>query len=362
MVLENTDYVPTLAVRPSEMKGLEFLPQAIKNKMTPCFLLAPWANSATLDRTITRIERAFPNRSYFLDIDSYYFFTNIDNQPLQELMRLMDPSNSFDNWVSYVGQHERIWPCIQTRDQTESEIRMQIGAFQEQGRPYCMRIVLDQFPNNVNEVARAFSAGGAADFAIVLEGGWTNDLLSLAAQFSGVISESLHVIDATVPVVLSCTSIPKTFTSFSGSEPTATSFSNRRLVDQVARTSNRARVIYGDWGSTRPREQSGYARRPLERIDCPTEGAWYIARNKEDEWGFRDAARAIVNSPAWDGNLGNWGEEMIESTTINEELGIDTPQKNVASRVNIHLHLQALFGQPHLEPSEFDEDWQDDEL
>lgn len=37
-------YVPTLVVRASEMNGLEFLPDATKKRMLPCFLLAPWAN------------------------------------------------------------------------------------------------------------------------------------------------------------------------------------------------------------------------------------------------------------------------------------------------------------------------------
>ena len=361
MVLENKVYVPTLAVRPSEMNGLEFLPGATKDRMMPCFLLAPWANSATLDRAITRIERAFPNRPYFLDIDRDYVVSNLESQPQQELAQLMDSSNNFENWVAFVGRHERVRPCIQTRGQTEDEIRSQIEAFQQQGRPYCMRIVRDRFPDNVIDIVEAFAAGGAADFAIILEGGWTRDPVGIAIWFDGVIAESLQAIDASVPVVVSCTSIPKMFTTFGGDEPTAVTFSNRELFVQIARSSNRTRVIYGDWGSTRPREQPSFASRPLDRVDYPTEGAWYVARNKESEWDFRDAALAIVHSPAWDGNLGIWGEEMIENSTINEELGIDTFQKNVAARVNIHLHLQAFFGQPHLEPSEFDEDWQDDE-
>ena len=91
-----------------------------------------------------------------------------------------------------------------------------------------------------------------------------------------------------------------------------------------------------------------------KRVDYPTEEAWLIARNKEDEWGFRKAAQAIVNSSEWDGNLGIWGEEMIQNTTINEELGINTPQKNVAARVNIHLHRQAFYGRPAMDPVEFD--------
>ena len=80
---------------------------------------------------------------------------------------------------------------------------------------------------------------------------------------------------------------------------------------------------------------------------------------RSDEWDFQRAAQAIVSSPEWDGALGIWGEEMIANTTINEELGIDTPQKNVAARVNIHLHRQAFSGTGNLSGMNLDEDWQD---
>eukprot|EP01132_Coremiostelium_polycephalum_P008800 gene8800-10807_t len=341
------------------MNGLEFLPGATKERMTPCFLLAPWANSNSLERTITRIERAFPNRPYFLDIDRDYELTNLDSEPQRELSQLKDPSNSFKNWVDFVGEHDQIWPCIQSRGQTEAEIRTQIEAFQEQGRPYCMRIEKDHFPENMEEIVDAFAAAGAADFAIILEGGWTRDPLSLSVWFNGTIAQSLQAIDAAVPIVLSCTSMPKMFTSFSGDRPAVVAFQNRQLVEQVARNSNRTRVIYGDWGSTRPRDAGGFGNRPIDRVDYPTSSAWCIARNKEDEWDFRTAAIAIVESPEWDGGLRIWGEEMIQNTTINKELGIDTPQKNVAARVNIHLHRQAFYGEPRIDPITFDEDWED---
>lgn len=358
MVLESKSYVPTLAIRASEMNGLEFLPGATKDRMTPCILLAPWANSNTLDRAIDRVERAFPNRSYFLDIDRDYQFTNLESAPQQELVRLMAPGGAYSNWVDFVAHREWVWPCIQSRGQNEAELRQQIEAIQALERPYCMRIVRDRFPSNVEEIVSAFAAGGTADFAIILEGGWTRDPLSLAVWFDGFIAESLREIDAEVPVVLSCTSMPKMFSAFSG--VTQVPFSNRQLVDQISRQSNRTSVIYGDWGSTRPREESGFANRPLDRIDYPTDGAWYIARNKDEEWDFETAAKELIeNSGVWNGNLNIWGEEMIYQTTINEEIGIDTPQKNVAARVNIHLHRQAFHGQEGLDGMKFDEPWED---
>lgn len=359
MVLESKEYVPTLAVRASEMNGLEFLPGATKDRMTPCFLLAPWASSNSLERTIDRIESAYPNRPFFLDIDRYYEITNTDSTPQRELLELMDPDGSYGKWVDFVGLHGRIWPCVQTVDLSEEEIRSQIRAFQARGRTYCMRIVLERFPDNFDAIVGAFAAGGTADFAIILEGGWTEDPLSLAARFGGLLSESLEVIDARVPVVLSCTSMPKMFTDFSSDEPETVGFTNRELIDQVSASSNRGHVIYGDWGSTRPRESGGFANRPLDRIDYPTARAWHIARNKEEDWDFNDAAIAIVDSDAWDGGLGIWGEEMIKQTSINQDLGINTPQKNVASRVNIHLHLQAFYGEDRVDPITFDEDWED---
>lgn len=360
MILQEEHYVPTLAVRASEMNGLEFLPSATKDRMRPCFLLAPWANSNSIERTITRIERAFPNRNYFLEIDRDYEFTNIESEPQRQLANLLDPSDCYANWRSFVSEHVWIWPCVQTRGQSRHDIRRQIEAFQNQGRCYCMRIVRDRFPENLQDIVEAFAESGTADFIIILEGGWTRDPLNLALWFIGIITAHLQEIDADVPVVVSCTSIPKMYTSFSADEPTVVPFHTRQLVEQVARNSNRARVIYGDWASTRPRDNSGFASRPVDRVDYPSDQAWLISRNRDKNWTFREAAQAIVGqSIYWDGHLGVWGEEMIYNTTINPELGINTPQKNVAARVNIHLHRQAFYGEQSIDPGIFDEEWKD---
>jgi len=358
MVLENKSYVPTLAIRPSEMNGLEYLPGATKDQMTPCILLAPWANSNTLERAIDRVERAYPNRSYFLDIDRDYECTNSESEPQQKLLSLLDPRNAFANWTEFIEEHDHVLPCIQSRGQDEASIREQIGRIRELGRPYCLRIVRDRFPSNIGEMVAAINAVGSADFAIILEGGWTDDPLSIAIWFEGVMTSALREINVDVPVVLSCTSMPKLFTPFSGITPVP--FANRQLVDQIKGNSNRTSVIYGDWGSTRPREFRGGGSRPVDRIDYPTENAWHIARNKDEAWDFEDAAKELTaRDDIWDGTLGIWGEEMISQTAINEEIGIDTPQKNVAARVNIHLHRQAFYDEPNLSGMNFDEDWED---
>lgn len=358
MALDNKNYVPTLAIRASEMNGLEFLPGATKDRMTPCFLLAPWANSSSLEKALERVERAFPKRAYFLDIDRDYQFTDTESPTQQQLIDLLDNTNCYANWLKFVQKHEHIWPCIQYDGLNEAQIKQQIEAIQKLGRPYCLRVNRESFPKNINEIVSAFAASGTADFAIIVDGGWTSDPLTLAGWFAGFVSASLQSIDATVPTVLSCTSMPKEFSSFSGT--TRVAFTNRQLVEQVAKMSNRTNVIYGDWGSTRPRVESGFANRPLDRIDYPLNDSWYIFRNKQKNWTFQDAAKELIEkSGVWDGNLDIWGELMIKQTLVNEEIGINTPQKNVAARVNIHLHRQAFYGVDNISGINFDEPWQD---
>ena len=91
-------YCPTLAVRPSEIKGLEFLPDETKGRLLPCFLLAPWANSKTLERTVERIEKAFKNHYYLLDIDHDYIISNRESPPQEKLLSLKNSSCNYQNW------------------------------------------------------------------------------------------------------------------------------------------------------------------------------------------------------------------------------------------------------------------------
>ena len=357
-MLENLSYVPTLAIRASEMNGLEYLPGATKDRMTPCFLLAPWARSNSLGKAIERIERAFPSRPYILDIDRNYPIVDLDIRPQGELANLKSAGEFFANWREFVTEYENVIPCLQTNDQDRHEIEGQIDELQNIGRQFCVRIERERYPNNTDECVAALNSVGSADYCMILEGGWARDPLTLAAWYQGIISVSLSEMQADVPIVVSCTSMPKMFSDFTGT--TRVDFSNRELIRQVARITNRANIVYGDWGSTRPREPRQIMRRPVDRIDYATSDAWYIVRNGVGGWSFVDAARELINrGEIWSGDLQVWGEEMIRQTAINQNLGINSPQKNVAARVNIHLHRQTFYNEEDVGQIDFDDEWED---
>lgn len=352
---KNGDYIPTLAIRPSEMNGLEYLPGLSKDRMVPIILLAPWSSARSLEKAMERVDRAFPRRPFFLDVDRDYIPTNSESPAQAEWLELRDPSNRFQAWRNFWTKYPAVMPCLQLGGQSEEEIKGQIEDIQIQEREFCLRIELQRMPQNLRAAIDALVDIGTADFTVVVEGGWVQDPLTIYAQAHGLIAGVLANLDGRVPIAVSCTSMPKGFQEIEGIEEMP--FSNHELLSQIRRGTNREMILYGDWGSTRPRDDA-FGRTPLPRIDYPTDSAWHIARNKEENWGYQRAAQNIVNSPAWDGSLGVWGEEMIEGTTVNPAFAIDTPQKNVAARVNIHLHRQALYGSD-ISGIDLDEDWVD---
>jgi hypothetical protein len=348
-------YVPTLAIRASEMNGLEFLPGLTKNRLNPVFLLAPWSTSKTLAKAMERVERAFPRRPYFLDVDRDYYPSNPESPAQAEWLSLRNPADRFDAWWQFWTDYPNAVPCLQLEGQDKSDIKLQIGDIQSQGREFAVRIELNRRPRNIGLIVEVLQEIGTADYTVILEGGWTPNPLLMYAQFHGLISGILAPLDGRIPMVVSCTSMPKEYHEMSG--VSTVPFSNHNLLQQLRGSTNREIIIYGDWGSTKPREE-GFGRTPLPRIDFPTADTWLIARDKDAGWTYTDAANAIVECSAWSGDLGIWGEQMIELTTQNEQFAIDTPQKNVAARVNIHLHRQALYGQK-ISGLNLDEPWVD---
>lgn len=350
-------YVPTLCTRPSEVRGLEKLPGPTKDRLQPLFLLAPWPNAGSLDLTMEKINGAFPGRAYALDIDQDYL-PGADAGAISEFLELKDPSNAYENWCSFVAKSPNANPALQLKDMESRGILKQIERFQQLGRTYCLRIELSRFPVNIAAVVSALNQVGSADFFVVIEGGWQPDVLLLAGKVSGLVESELSAISADVRIVVSATSIRTAFTDVEGTKTDA--FNNRQLLAALARKHNSRQFVYGDWGSTRPRTYER-ASAPLPRVDYPLRDSWMFARNKSKGWGYEQSAKAVLNSPEWTDcfPLRIWGEEMIVGASKGAAMAVNSVQKNISARVNIHLHKQAFYDQHDLRLLDLDEPWED---
>ena len=351
----NGTYVPTLAVRASEMNGMEFLPGVSKDRMVPVFLLAPWANSKSIERTIERIERAFRGRPYFLDVDRDYVSRSAESPAQLQWLELRSSDDGYRSWRNFWTQYAMVMPCLQLENQSEEQVRAQVEYILEQDREFCLRIEINRMPAILPVAISILRELDSRDVTVVIEGGWVQQPLTVYAAAHGLLTGELSHLNADIPMVVSCTSMLKGFTEIEGFEECA--FSNHKLLDQLRVSADGRALLYGDWGSTRPREDS-FGQAPHPRIDYATEEAWYFTRNRAEGWDYRRAAEVMINSRAWDGGLGIWGEKMIRDSAVNAEFAIDTAQKNVAARVNIHLHRQALYGE-EVRGLDLDEEWMD---
>lgn len=354
------DYLVTLGVRPAELSGLKELPGGTKDRLTPLLLLAPWLATTPLSRALDKFEESYPSRPYFIDVDTYYRVNDKPNDAKALWQRLAQPPADLDAWWELLAAYPNANPCLLMARQPIERARDQIAWARENNRTFCLRMNLAEgigsgipqwMPTLVDELA----AEGANDYAIVFEFGWVENPLLVAAVASGYTNSFFSAIPPEVPVAVSCTSFPTDFTSYDGTEELV--FTNRDLIAQVQQTTN-LRVVYGDWGTTKPRSY-GHASQPKNRIDYPTDTSWVFARDQDESVDFQEAAQRITGSQYWSGNLGIWGEQRIEGTAAGQAFAIDSMQKMYAARINIHLHRQAFYGQ--LPPPEaLDEEWTDD--
>ncbi len=357
------EYLVTLGVRPAELSGLKELPGATKDRLTPLLLLAPWLATTPLSRALDKFEESYSSRPYFVDVDTYYRIANNRNEAKELWERLATPPADLNAWWRLLGEYPNANPCLLMANQSIERVREQITWARENNRAFCLRMNLAEglgsgipqwMPTLVNELA----AEGANDYAIVFEFGWIQEPLLVAAVASGYTNSFFTTIPPEVPISISCTSFPKDFTIFDGTNEMG--FSNRSLIAEVQRGTNHPRIIYGDWGTTRPRSY-GHASQPKNRIDFPARNSWVFARDQDESIDFQTAAERIVSSQFWSGDLGVWGEQLIEGTAAGQAFSIDTMPKMYAARINIHLHRQAYYDS--LPPPEaLDEEWSDDDI
>ena len=354
------DYLVTLSVRPAELRGLKELPGGTKDRLRPLLLLAPWLATSPLSRALEKFEAAYPLRPYFVDVDTYYQANSNINDAKTLWQQLANKPADINAWWSLLDDFPFANPCLLTADQPIERVREQISWARERGRTFCIRMNMSPLgsglPSWMPTLVAELASEGANDYAVVFEFGWIKDPLEVAAIASAYTRTFFSNIPAEVPVAVSCTSFPTDFTPFDGVSEVL--FTNRDLMAQVQRATNHPKIVYGDWGSTRPRSY-GHASTPKNRIDFPGDRSWFFARDKAESVDFQVAAKRITGGSSWTGRLGIWGEQLIEGTAAGQTFAIDTMAKMYSARINIHLHRQAFYNELP-PPSALDEEWNDD--
>jgi len=347
--LKAIEYCPSLFLRPAEMRALEELPTQDKNRVIPLIFLRPWLTSKSFEKSLETVHRAFPDRQFFAELDPYYVRPNVSRRSVTEFNGFFDPRNAFMNWRAILHEVPTAIPVARLEGGS-SALAKQIERLSDLERGIALRLSRDLTPQP-HTILRTFLDAQPPDPVIIIDLGWSMSLLE-NTQWAISILDILRREQPDVPVIVSGSSFPENFSDLrSGS---SIPLSERFAYNEAVRLFNEVRLIYGDWGSTRPPKAPTPMSTPVPRIDLPTRDAWAVFRAPADEGGYPAAASQAVESRDWPTGTIIWGTYLIRATADEQPNQISTAAQATAVRVNIHLHTQVNFSTfgPFTEPDE----------
>lgn len=366
----NFDYLPILAISPSEMKALKELPNKSKDQLLPVFPIKGWLGSNHLKNTLTRIEDSFGKRNWIADIDANFIMkarlcdNDFPRPVFKEVLDLLDPTNGYANWCSFIEKNDSLIPTLILEDL--GEIKVQSERLNILGRGLVIKFNLDE----IN--ARQFEACINA-----LKGCQINKAIFIL-DFGDISKGSLNEVEAYLGIIrhinasfkgfqiaISSTSFPY---SFSGQNHGENSIYERQLFQKLSNSDPEINLIYSDHGSARAGKTGGGSGTPPPRIDYALKHEWMFIRQEfEDSKDIGDGEKAqiyqgiaieIMQQDYWMEDLKIWGNQMIELTAKGDSFGITSAKDATSVRVNLHLYQQLNYALS-VEDMDTDEDWID---
>ena len=334
------------------MRGLEELPSASKAAIRPIFLFAPWVGSKSLDSTWERIEKSYGSRDYFLDLDDDYS-SNATRQAVVDFNYMRSPEG-LESYYNAVESHPHAIPVVRFSQDGVISKEYQLERIIGLRRGCLLRITRDRLSTSTMNDLKEIIEWGVGGYVLNIDYCWTNDLNSAELWFANIL-ERLRSWGITVPIILTSTDFPRGFTGYEGVSPVP--IGSRIVYANLARRYNSLQLVYGDWATTKPRDDS-MGSLPAPRIDYPTGSEWIIVR-KPDDWDFPEVAKNLRNSRFWSDEPLIWGKKKIMAASKYGDDGLSTAAQNVAARVNIHLFMQAELSSP-LSPGALEEPWPED--
>ncbi len=341
-MLEGRNYVPLLHARLAEMRALRELATATKNVIVPVVRIRPWLNSKSLSKVFEVIENAIGDRSFGLDLDRTKFEPANDRPAYREFAELFDNADGYRKYYDCVAGAPNRVPVLRQEAGIFHDIERQFEFVRGLDRGLFVR-VRPESAGNYLDVASECVAQGLENVVFIVDCGWRTDVLNQAALCTSMVNNILDVSDD-IEIVVAGSSFPDAFAKM-GNRATF-QVGERLLFQNVRQNINRGRLVYGDWGSTRP-PADPVPMTNVPRIDTATAVTWPSWRSEDGE-DYRDVAERVVSDPLWSGDTALWGNYLIESTAEGLEPAIKAPAMAAAVRVNLHLHTQAHFDNPNL--------------
>lgn len=336
-MLQNVDYCPILHVRVAETKALFHLPAATKDRIFPVLVGRPWPNAKALTRAWEKIGEAMGGRRFALDLDGTKYRAGGATPAAAEFDALFDPGNGYENYYGELVEVPLAVPVMRIADGSIQQLDAQVEHVDALDRGVVLRLQYGCVTRPAELVRQVLDR--VEDVAVVIDAGWSSDLLGREAWASTIIG-AITEVQPEAEIILSGSSFPDSFTSVG--HRGEVDVVERGLHARLTRRHNAARIVYGDWGSTRPPATESVPMRNIPRIDLPTTREWICFR-RDGEEGYPEIADRLISDPEWPEQLQIWGTYTIQCTAEDLPGAIRSPGTAAAARINIHMHRQAHF-------------------
>lgn len=336
-MLQNVDYCPILHARVAEIKALFHLPAQTKDRLLPLIVARPWPNAKSLFRTWEKIQEAMGDRRFAVDLDQTKFGSGGAEPASSDFDALFRPDEGFENYYGELVDLPRAVPVIRLLDGGLHQFEQQLEHIEALDRGAVLRLHVGRVPQPITIAEQVL--GSLEDVAIIIDAGWSRDVLLQEAWASAIIAK-ITELRPEVEIVVAGSSFPDSFTNVG---PRGTlAVHERSLHANLVRQHNAAQIVYGDWGSTRPPVSESVPMRNTPRIDLPTARTWICFR-KDGAETYPDIARRLMLDPEWPSQMNIWGTYTIECTASEVPGAIRSPGTAAAARINLHMHRQANF-------------------
>lgn len=345
-MLEAYSYVAMLHCRNAELEALSHLDNAISPKLLPILSLGPGQFNDFAD-SLEKYKACSQNLRVCLTLDDYKLGKSKRSPAKEQFDALFDPTEGFKNFFEIVANWQASIPVLCSLSGVYENAPSQVKRVRDLDRGLLVRIRRHEYAHFLEIMEQ--NVFNEIDCAFAIDAEWSRDILQSENWMSRAI---MQIISARPDAEIVClsSSFPKDFKHVKGRGV----FSNddRDLFDRLKRRHNEARLIYGDWGSTRPSEET-IANKPRPRIDIPTERDWICFRqdSKEGE-GYAGQARKAESDRIWTAVPDCWGKRLIELTALERPAQIRGSHRANSARINLHLTTQAMVGTMDAIPEE----------
>ncbi|GGE93957.1 beta family protein [Sphingomonas prati] len=345
-MLQDAQYVAFLCSKRAEIRALSRLDASIRKGFFPIIAVRPWPNTNKFQPILHQLDAATAGFRHGFDLDRYKRAFVSKSPCCDEFEILFDPAGGFKNYYDLVEPNDFRVPVLRNVNGLLSDLDKQFEHINKINRGVVVRVE-QNFTYGLEELL-ASKLLIADDTVFVIDIGWSRDVLAQEMWISSIIGKITEW-DASVEIACTSSSFPNSFSSIKYKH----TFLNddRQLYARLVARHNIAKVIYGDWGSTRKPEEQGGGKH-YDRIDVARAGEWISFRQTDDEIGYKVLADRIIQDDAWNKISPCWGRQIIELTSLDVPGKIKGTEMAISARINMHITEQVNMGKTVSPPDE----------